>query len=176
MKPISDLNPDALGLIRRPERPQTQANCAAQCTPTASTIATHEPSVEAPKPPVVPDWLREANRIIRTKFSAPGDGRGEWDLADTQAYGKLFAEAGEALCPKLIATLRERHVWRPSVAEVRAALDELRPPKPVVVLEGRDAAARQPVKMPLALPSAAQHPGRLALRERVKRFRGGVES
>ena len=165
MKPIYDLNPKNLGLIRRPDAPKA---------PDATTITAHA-EVSTPPPPPVPDWLREATRIIRTKFSAPADGRGEWDIADTQAYGKLFAEAGETLTPKLIATLRERHVWRPSVAEVRAALDELRPPKPVVVIEGRDAAARKVVKRPLALPSTGENAARTALREKMRALKGTLK-
>jgi hypothetical protein len=165
---ISAIDPKSLGIVPR----------AAQ--PTAQTVAAHAeiatPSGPTPTPIAFPDWIVAALDLLETKFAVKRTDAQEMDADDFRSYGKLLAEAGEALCPALLQRLRERHTFRPSVAEVRAALDELKPKAealPGAVLRERRIVSREAAEeafrreMAGRLPSAAQHPDRLALRDRL---------
>lgn len=125
----------------------------------------------AVRPEDWPDWVIAAVTVIRNKFGAPDDGRGQWTADDATAYCKLLAPLGEPLCDRVVWEARKRHHWRPSVAELRAIVDELRD-RPAA-LPACDAQARTVVRRPLALPPHPDNPGRIRFREALGRMRAG---
>lgn len=125
------------------------------------------PPEQASGSAAVPDWLKLATLTLRTKFAAPSDGRGEWTTPDTIAYGRVLSPLGPERCDAVIQLCRERFVWRPTVAEVVAIVDELAG-RSREAISGADAAARTVVTRPLALPSTGENAARTALREKMR--------
>lgn len=118
-----------------------------------------------------PDWVIAAVKVVRNKFAAPDDGRGQWTDADSTAYCKLLGSLGETLCDRVVWEARKRHHWRPSVAELQSLVDELRD-RPAA-LPACDAKARTVVRRPLALPPHPDNPGRQRFREALGRMQRG---
>lgn len=110
-----------------------------------------------------PKWVDDALWVIDSKFSTRR-GMEEIDEADAMAYGRIFVSLGQEKTGQVLAALRERFTWRPSVAEVKAAADELSGRE---LIFDRDAKAQRVVKCPLALPPHPDNPARLAF-ERKK--------
>jgi hypothetical protein len=99
----------------------------------------------------------------------------DWDEAtDTVAYGRQLIALTKEQSREVYYRLRERHTFRPSVAEVRVVVDELLPKDPLRSLSGADVAMRAVVAMPKALPSAANGPARQRAREEMERKRRGL--
>jgi len=119
----------------------------------------------------IPPHIEEVLEQISTRFATAREER-EWDRHDTLAYAKVLAPLQPAQCRRLVQLLRERHVFRPMVAEVKAAVDEVIGANAAVV-SAADAQARTVVRRPLALPPHPDNPGRREFWAALDRMRRG---
>ena len=141
---------------------------AAIVAPSARAISQGQ---DRPAEPTLPPHVQTFLGMIRTHFDASRDAR-IWDQHDTRAYGKVVLKLSGSECRILMDRLRAKHHWRPSVAQVQEALDELlEKTAPERVLTGAEVAMRTVHTMPRALPSAANGPHREAARREIARRR-----
>lgn len=119
-----------------------------------------QPGTVQAKSEEFPDWIIEALGTIRSRFansqSLP------WDKRDALAYGKLLAPLGEERCAQLVGKLRLENTFRPTVAEVREAIEGLS--LGTGQAPAYEIAARTLVTAPKGLPSTGEGPGRDRLR------------
>lgn len=144
--------------------PDAQLHQAASLHRTTERPASHRPQF-APHVERLLELLREGRTWPQK----------DWDEAtDTIAYGRQLIALTSEQAREVYYRLRERHTFRPSVAEVRAVVDELLPKDPLKGLSGADVAMRSVVALPRALPSAANGPERQRAREEMERKRRGL--
>ena len=142
---------------------------AATLAPTAQSVS----QAQDPRPtePTLPPHVQTFLGMIRTHFEAARDAR-PWDSHDTRAYGKVVLTLTGSQCRTLMDTLRTKHHWRPSVAQVQEALGELQAKSnPTAGLTDAEVKMRTVYSMPKALPSAANGPCRQRAREEMARKR-----
>lgn len=133
-------------------------------TPKGLSLVNPQPVQEICLPPHVENLLA----LIQTHFERARDAR-PWDLHDERSYGKLVICLSGPQCRELADRLRARYHWRPSVAQVRVVLDEmLEDLKP----QEHEARAATVVRMPKALPSTGEGPGRDKMRQVMGKLRG----
>lgn len=120
-----------------------------------------------------PPHLAEVLTVIRTRFAVAKNAE-PLDADDTLAYTTVLVKARltPVQCRQLVQCLRERHVYRPSVAEVKAAVDTVTRAD-AETIESCDAQARTVVHRPLALPPHPDNPGRLEFRAALRRMKAG---
>lgn len=96
--------------------------------PTLESVFTtaRRPEPAAVPVPETPEWLLDVLAVIIDKFAASKDARGELSEEDENEYLRQFAGVGETQARQVLSLLRSRHHWRPSIAQVRAAVDEVR--------------------------------------------------
>jgi hypothetical protein len=138
--------------------------------PLCQITSPHRPS-DRPQPQFAPH-VERLLELLREGRTWP---QKDWDEAtDTVAYGRQLIGLTKEQSREAYYRLRERHTFRPSVAEVRVVVDELLPKDPLKGLSGADVAMRSVVAMPRALPSAANGPERQRAREEMERKRRGL--
>ncbi|MBB6053260.1 hypothetical protein [Armatimonas rosea] len=71
-----------------------------------------------------PEHIETFLSLIRTRFAQAKDAP-EFDKNDVRVYVKLILPLTPPQCRDLIDKLRADHLWRPSPATVREAIDEL---------------------------------------------------
>ena len=111
--------------------------------------------------------------LARLQSSWPNTENCVWDeQVDTIAYGRQVVRLTRDQVREVYYRLRERHTFRPSVAEVRTVVDELlTQANPTHKLTGAEIKMRTVHTMPRALPSAANGPHREAARREIARRR-----
>ncbi len=118
-----------------------------------------------------PPHIEEVLETIRTRFIKVKD-EPELDYRDTLSYTKVLALLTPRQCRRVELLLRERHKFRPVVAQVKEAVDAVTGADAETV-EACDAQARTVVRRPLALPPHPDNPGRLEFREALRRMKAG---
>lgn len=71
--------------------------------------------------PTLPRHVENLLALIQSHFAASRDARA-WDRHDDRDYGRILLPLTGEQCRAVFALLRERHTFRPSVAEVKAAV------------------------------------------------------
>ncbi|MBC8141294.1 MAG: hypothetical protein H7Y38_07610 [Armatimonadetes bacterium] len=83
--------------------------------------------------PTLPRHVENLLALIRSHFAAARDAR-KWDSHDTRDYGRICLPLTGEQCRAVFANLRENHTFRPSVAEVKKAVDAVREQTDTAVL------------------------------------------
>jgi hypothetical protein len=116
---------------------------------------------------IFPQWIIEVIAIIKTKF--PASAEFPWDVADTLSYGRVVERVGEINKTALVQLLRERHTFRPSVAEVKSAVDSITSENAPLLLDGHTVATRRIVRVDRTrqLPTSGESEARRLARQNM---------
>lgn len=129
------------------------------------------PQESAHVSPRYPERVEQFLSFLRSDW--PDTATSCWDdEKDGIAYARQVLTLSQMDMTEVYFRLRERHTFRPSVAEVRAVVDELlTQTNPTHKLTDAEIKMRTVHTMPRALPSAANGPHREAARREIARRR-----